>query len=102
MINFGILHWSYSPNGKWLTINSTDFTAIQKLVADISQYLSAHGNVRYKEFSAGGGSVMIENLTFNPSISANLEEFMVYLLNENGWVQDKNDKFNYKKIAGQR
>ena len=98
MVKFGNLQWFYSQSGKWLTINSTDFDSVQSLASEICKFLSEHGSIRYKQFSAGGGSFTIENIVFEPKISDNIDDFMAYILGENEWVQDRKYRLNYRRM----
>lgn len=99
MAKFGILHWFYNEKGMWMTIRSTDFDAVQNLAQTISQALGDESRFSYTQFSAGGGSVMIENIQCKPEIGEHFEAVITALLMANDWLPDKYDTHSYKRYS---
>jgi hypothetical protein len=87
MAKFGILNWYYCESGSWLTISSTDFDALQSLAPAICQHFSDQAKTKYTQFSAGGGSITIQNAVFTPINGESIEDIMGYMLTQNDWEQ---------------
>jgi hypothetical protein len=92
---FGILKWYYCESGNWLTISATDFHALEVLAAEIGKHLLNQATTKMTMFSAGGGSLMIQNCIFQ-SADEKIESQMDAILGECGWQQDFNP-YNYRR-----